>query len=189
MTLRHLQRDVLDICAVASSSKTFSWKNLYLSASEPIHNNKSFHKGLSRICWIVFSLLAQELKFWIDVADSIAFSSSFWYFHALYSVQSRNWRVCLMTNQCIVLFQPNLMWVRWIEMSSYHLDSSRHCTTTVLQLPLSSTPPHNTNRLGFQQVNTLKLQGHALKLPTPGATAFSLEIFFINGSFTRILFP
>ena len=57
-----------------------------------------------------------------------------------------------------------------------------------LQFTSSPTPPHNANRLGFQQVNTLKLQGHALKLSTPGATAFSLEIFFINGSFTRILF-
>lgn len=35
---------------------------------------------------------------------------------------------------------------------------------------------------------TLKFQEHALKLPTPVSTAFSLEFFFINGSFTRILF-
>ena len=57
----------------------------------------------------------------------------------------------------------------------------------VLKLTISPTTPHNANSVGFQIENTLKFQELASKLSTPGATAFSLEIFFINCYSTVVL--
>ena len=43
------QTHVLIVCAVECSSEPFSWKHWALSASGPIHNNKSFCDDPSRI--------------------------------------------------------------------------------------------------------------------------------------------